>query len=159
MNNRLYTLLKKTNFFQFSFRKKYSTKHALIYLTELIKKQMDDGNYGCGIFFDFHNALSGSQHTSRHEIRGISNKWFASYHINRNQFVSITGFNSALADTICGGIQGSILGLLLFLVYINDLHCAIEYCKVHHVPDDTNLMNFQSSIKTINKLTNHDLRN
>lgn len=60
MNNRLYTFLKKTNFFQFSFRKKYSTKHALIYLTELIKKQMDDGNYGCGIFIDFHNALSGS---------------------------------------------------------------------------------------------------
>ena len=82
---------------------------------------------------------------------GESNKWFASYLTNRNQFVSINGFNSALAETIYGVPRGSILELLLFLVYINYLHCAIKYCKVQQFSDNTNLMNFQVSIKMINK--------
>ena len=46
----------------------------------------------------------------------------------------------------------------MFLGYINDSHCAIKYCKVHHF-DDKNLMNFQASIKTINKKITHDLKN
>ena len=46
----------------------------------------------------------------------------------------------------------------MFLGYINDSHCAVKYCKVHHF-DDKNLMNFQASIKTINKKITHDLKN
>ena len=65
----------------------------------------------------------------------------------------------ALADTLRGVPKGSVLGPLLFLVYIYDLHCAMEYCKVHHFADDTNLINSQPSIKTINKQINHDLKN
>ena len=71
--------------------------------------------------------------------------------------MSINGFSSALADTIYGVSQGFILGPLLFLVYINDLNCAIKY-KVHHFADDINLMNFQASIKTINRQINYDLK-
>ena len=57
------------------------------------------------------------------------------------------------------GSSRSILGPLLFLVYINDLHCASKYCEVHHFADNTNLMNFQTSIKTINKQINDNLKN
>ena len=46
----------------------------------------------------------------------------------------------------------------MFLGYINDSHCAVKYCKVHHF-DDKYLMNFQASIKTINKKITHDLKN
>ena len=53
---------------------------------------------------------------------------------------------------------GSILGLLLFLIYINDLHLAIKYCKVHHFADDTNLLNFNKSFKMIEKQVGHDLK-
>ena len=39
------------------------------------------------------------------------------------------------------------------------MHCSIKFCKVHHFAYDTNLMNFQASIKMINKQINHDLKN
>ena len=44
--------------------------------------------------------------------------------------MSINGFNMELAETICGVSQSSLLDPLLFLVYINDMHCTIKYCKV-----------------------------
>ena len=54
-------------------------------------------------------------------------------------------------------LRGSILGPLLFLIYISDLHFAMKYCKVHHFADDTNLLNF-NSFKKINKQVGHDLK-
>ena len=55
--------------------------------------------------------------------------------------------------------QVSILGPLLFLIYINNLHVAIKYSEVHHFVDETNLLNFNSCVKSINKQVNYDLKN
>ena len=71
----------------------------------------------------------------------------------------INGYKSNLADVKCGVPQGSILGPLLFLIYINNLHAAIKYSEVHHFTDDTNLLNFNSCVKSINKQVNYDLKN
>ena len=54
--------------------------------------------------------------------------------------------DSGLAEIKCGAPQGYVLGLLLFLLYINDLNEAIEFCKVHHFVDDTNLLYLGKSI-------------
>ena len=91
-------------------------------------------------------------------IRGLTNRWFESYLANRKQFVSINGFVSSTSSIASGVPQGSVLGPLLFLLYINDLHVAIKHCTVHHFADDTNLLIINKLLKRLNKLLNSDLK-
>ena len=88
----------------------------------------------------------------------LENAWFKSYLSNRSQFVSILGFNSSLKSILHGVPQGSVLGPLLFLLYINDLIDAIKYCMVHHFADDTNFLIFDNSLKSLQKKNNIDLK-
>ena len=74
-------------------------------------------------------------------IRGVRNDWFRSYLFNRSQYVSIDGFDSDTIEVRHGVPQGSVLGPLLFLLYINDLHKAIKHSSVYHFADDTSLLN------------------
>ena len=167
MHKRLYTFLDDKNIIydlQFGFRQQYFTSHALINITENIRKALDDGNIGCGVFVDLKKAFDTVDHQillaklNHYGIRGVSNDWFKSYLSNHHQYVSISGYESGLAAINCGVPQGSVLGPLLFLLFINDLNQAIKFCKGHHFADDTNLLCLSNSIKNLNKQVNADLK-
>ena len=168
MYKRLYTFLDNKNIIydlQFGFRQQYSTSHALINITENIRKALDDGNIGCGVFVDLQKAFDTVDHKillaklNHYGIRGVSNDWFKSYLSNRHQYVSINGYESGLAAINCGVPQGSVLGPLLFLLYINDLKQAVKFYKVQHVADDdTNLLCLSNSIGKLNKQVSADLK-
>ena len=145
MYKRLYIFLNNNNIIynlQFGFRQQYSTSHALINITENMRKALDDGNVVCGVFVDLQKGFDTVEHQillaklNHSGIRRISNDWFKFYLSNRNQYVSINGFGSGLTTINCVVLQGSVQGLLLFLLSVNDLNQAIKFCKVHHFPDD-----------------------
>ena len=167
MYKRLYTFLDYNNIIydlRFGFKQQYSTSHALINITENIRNALDDGNIGCGVFVDLQKAFDIVDYQillaklNQYGIHGVSNDWLKSYLSNRNQYVFINGYESGLAAINCGFPQGSVLGPLLFLLYINDLNQAIKFCKVHHFADDTNPLCLSNSIKKLNKQVNADLK-
>ena len=91
-------------------------------------------------------------------IRGVLNDWFECYLSNRNQYVSINGYESGLAALNCGVPRGYVLGPPLFLLYINYLNQARKFPKVHHFAEDTNLLCLGKSIKLLKKLVNAHLK-
>ena len=100
--------------------------------------------FGCDIFVDLQKAFDTVDHKillhklEYYGIQGICNDWFKSYLSDQNQFVSVNDYNSDLMPVDCGVTQGSVLGPFLFLIYINDLHKIIQYCKGHHFADEKN---------------------
>ena len=166
MYKRLYTFLNNNNIvynLQFRLRKQYSTSHALINISENIRKALDDGKIGCGVFVDLQKAFDTVNHQIllaklNHGIDGFSNDWFKSYLSSHDQYVSINGSDGGLTTMNCSIPQGSVLAPLLFLLYINNLNQVIKFCKVHHFADDTNFLCLSKSIKKLNKLVNADLK-
>ena len=148
---------------RFEFCEKLSTNHALIEITESVKKALDEKKIACGVFADLQKAFDTVNHDilvsklEHYGIRGIANNWFSSYLKNRSQFVSILGFDSDIKPVNHGVPQGSVLGPLLFLIYINDLHTVIR-SKIFHFADDTNLLNINNSPRKLQKHINADLK-
>ena len=91
-------------------------------------------------------------------IRGSCKDRFKSYLSDRKQFASVNDYNSDLMPTDCGVPQGSVLGPLLFLICINDLHKAILYSKVHPFAGGANLFHTSQSAKNLKKLVNRDMK-
>ena len=132
--------------YQFGFRKRYSTNHALLSIVEQIRSNLDKNKFACGVFVDLQKAFDTVDHKIliskllHYGIKGFTNKWLISYLTNRSQSVSLNGAISNEMMVSCGVPQGSILGSLLFTIYINDMHKAFNKCYAHHLADGTNLL-------------------
>ena len=130
---------------QFGFRASHSIDHALVSLTEAIKNSLDNRKFGSGIFIDLQKAFDTVNHDilltklEHYGIRGIALDWFKSYLMDRKQHVSVNGSNSSYLTVTCGVPQGSVLGPLLFLIYINYLPQSSAKLVFYSFADDTNI--------------------
>ena len=167
MHERLYSFLEKHQCIyelQFGFRSKHSTGHALTDLTEAIRKALDEGSFAVGVFIDLQKAFDTVDHEillsklNHYGVRGTANEWFRSYLTNRRQFANVNGIDSSLRIMKHGLPQGSVLGPLLFLIYINDLYSSVKHSTARHFADDTCLLAIHKSLKRIKKMLNQDLK-
>ena len=128
----------------------------------MIRNALDNGNFACGVSIDLQKAFDTVNHIlpsklNHYGVRGVAFDWFKSYLSNRTQYTTISNERSEIQTIKYGVPQGSILGPLLFLIYINDFSRSIKNSKIHHFADDTNLLYASSSLKDINKKINFDL--
>ena len=127
-------------------------------MVETIRNNLDNKRFSCGFFVDLEKAFDTVNHNilvkklEYYGIRGVANQWFASYLYNRKQFVTLDGCKSEQCSVTCGVPQGSILGPLLFVIYINDMNLAVKQSLVHHFADDTNLLYSHKNLKNVQKL-------
>ena len=150
MYSRLSNFLEKNNVlykYQFGFRKNHSTTQAVMEVIDNIYEQRDKHKISMGIYLDLKKAFDTVNHSillkklDIYGVRGPILNWFKSYLSNRQQYTVLNNYESN-KDTICYGVpQGSVLGPLLFLIYVNDIQFAVSGSNllVKLFADDTNL--------------------
>ena len=151
INKRLVDFFEKYNVindFQFGFREGYSTTLALTEICDHFRNNLDNREITCGVFVDLAKAFDTVNHSilltklEHYGVRGNALSLLTSYLKNRTQFTQINHHASAKRNIVCGVPLGSVLGPLLFLVYVNDI-CNTSDFNVRLFADDTLL--FMSS--------------
>lgn len=152
------------NKYQYGFRKESSTKLALLDLMQTIELNQNKDKHTIAIFLDLRKAFD----TVNHELllkklvsygfRGTAFSFFSSYLHNRKQFTHAMDFSSSIEEIHFGVPQGSILGPLLFLLYINDLNCPIsEDITLKLFADDTVILISHSNLEMLNSVSNETI--
>ena len=146
----------------------HSTELAALEFTDRIQENLDKGELPLAIYLDLSKAFDTLDHEillaklKYYGILGNNLNWFLSYLSNRSQYVCLDTTESSMLTISTGVPQGSILGPLLFLIYINDIAEATD--KFHSIlyADDTTLTERLSSFNMIidrNQINNQSLQN
>ena len=126
-------------------------------------RDIDKGRYTAVVFIDLKKAFDTVDHEillnklNYYGVRGKELSWFRSYLFNRKQFCRVNGHSSVTEGVDCGVPQGSCLGPLLFLVYVNDLPYCLKTSDVAMYADDTTIYYSSPSMTDINTAINADL--
>ena len=156
MYNRVHAYLERFNLLfinQYGFRQKHSTVDELVELTE--KNGTEQSKHKHSFFLDLKKAFDTINHgilllkLEKYGFRGKCSEWFKSYLSQRTQRVEANGVTSSWAKIDCGVPQDSILGPLLFIVYINDLPLSCKLTEVLLFADER--QNFEQAAKTSKK--------
>ena len=147
---------------QYGFRKKRSTNLAIMELVTKISKAIDDKEYTMGVFLDLSKAFDTVNHNillyklEHFGIRGVVLEWFKNYLSNREQIVKYKLTVSNGLTIKCGVPQGSVLGPLLFLIYVNDITKSSQILSFILFADDTNLFFSHKDPETLYKTMNQE---
>ena len=140
-----------------------STVHAATELVEQILSAIYNQSCCAGVFIDLKKAFDTVDHELLLEkrnvygIRGVANKWLQNYLSNRKQYVVIYDGCSDLLDMICGVPQGSVLGPILFIIYINDIRNVSDVVKCVLFTDDTNIFCSERNLTGLQLTPNREL--
>ena len=148
---------------QSGFRSLHSTATALLEATDNWAFNIDKGNVNAVIFLDLKKAFDTVDHSillSKLKAYGVGSNsfnWFKSYLDNRMQKCFVNGSLSDSQPLICGIPQGTILGPLLFLLYINDLPNCLANAHPRMYADDTHLTFASNDVAHLEENMNDDL--